>query len=479
MNQYTTERLSASKPNNLLPSTQQKALEQINHHAAGIDVGSRSHFVCVPENRDEKPVREFQSFTEDLEAMAAWLKSCGIETIAMESTGVYWVPVYEILVEHGFEVKLVDARQVKNVSGRKTDVLDCQWLQQLHTYGLLSGAFIPELSIRELRAYLRQRDRLIMNAATHIQHMQKALSQMNLQLHNVVDDITGVTGMTIIRAIIHGERDASILAQYRDKRCKNTKETIQKSLVGHYRPEHIFSLQQAVELYDIYQEKVKACDLKIETQLQTFEPQVDLSEYDRQPIRVQSRRARKYAPDFDIRGHLIQMTGVDLMMIPGIHTVNALTVISVIGTDMRAWPTSKHFESWLGLSPGNKVSGGKRLTGRSKKTNNAAASALRLAAQSLHRNQSALGAYFRRLRGRIGAPKAITATARKLAERIYLMLKYKREYIEMGQDYYEKQYQNRIIKNLTAKAAQFGLAVVPQALVPNQTALSTPYGLVT
>ncbi len=385
-------------------------------------------------------------------------------------------PVYEILVEYGFEVKLVDARQVKNVSGRKTDVMDCQWLQQLHTYGLLSGAFIPELSIRELRAYLRQRDMLIMNAATHIQHMQKALSQMNLQLHNVVDDITGVTGMKIIRAIIQGERDASILAQYRDKRCKNTKETIQKSLVGHYRPEHVFSLQQAVELYDVYQEKVKVCDLRIEKQLQSFESQVDISEYELQPIRVQSKKARKHAPDFDVRRYLIQMTGVDLIMIPGIHTVNALSIISAIGTDMSAWPTSKHFESWLGLCPGNKVSGGRRLGGRSKKTNNAAATALRLAAQSLHHSQSALGAYFRRLRGRIGAPKAITATARKLAERIYLMLKYKKEYIEMGQDYYEKQYESRIIKNLKAKAAQFGLTLVPQEQL---SVISTTCDLVT
>jgi len=430
-------------------------LEHINKMAAGIDIGSSSHFVAVPEGCDEITVRAFASFTTDLYALADWLKKCGVETVAMESTGVFWIPLYEILESRGFEVKLVDARHVKNVSGRKTDVLDCQWLQQLHTYGLLSGAFRPNDQVCALRAYMRQRGMLIKYAGMHIQHMQKALSQMNIQLLNVLSDITGETGMKIIRAIVAGERDPMILANYRDRRCKNSLEIIAKSLTGNYREEHIFSLIQALELYDSYKEKILACDQQIEEQLSLFHD----SPQGQGNTRVANKKSKAHCKNklsFDVSSHLIRMTGVDLTAIPGIEASTALKVISEVGLDLSRWKTSKQFASWLGLCPGNKVSGGKRLGGKSKRTSNFAASALRIAASTLHSSQSALGAFFRRLKSRLGAPKAITAAAHKIAIIMYEMIQNHVEYNEVGQDYYEKKYRDRIIKNLHSRAKMLG-----------------------
>ncbi len=442
-----------------------KHLEHINKMAAGIDIGSKSHFVAVPEGCDKVTVREFQSFTADLHELANWLEACGIETIAMESTGVFWIPLYELLESRGFEVKLVDARHVKNVSGRKTDVLDCQWLQQLHTYGLLGGAFRPDAQVCMLRAYLRQRSVLIKQASTDIQHMQKALSQMNVQLHNVISDITGDTGMRIIRAIVSGEHDPKILANHRDRRCKSTLKVIEKSLTGHYREEHIFALTQAVELYDVYQEKIAACDERIENQLSTFRErkEVDNEELKERAVKRKANGRSKNAPLFNLKLHLVRITGVDLTAIPGIEASGALKIISEIGLDLSRWKSSKQFASWLGLCPGNKVSGGKRLSGKSKRTSNYAASALRMSASTLHRSQSALGAFFRRLKSRIGAPKATTAAAHKLAVIIFNMLKNGVEYIESGQDYYEKQYRERIIKNLSMRAKTLGFDLVASA----------------
>lgn len=440
-----------------------KHLEHINKMAAGIDIGSKSHFVAVPEGCAEVCVREFASFTSDLYELANWLKSCGIETIAMESTGVYWIPLYELLESRGFEVKLVDARHVKNVSGRKTDVLDCQWLQQLHTYGLLNGAFRPQEQVCTLRAYLRQRSMLIQEAANHVQHMQKALSQMNLQLTNVISDITRDTGMKIIRAIITGERDAKILATHRDKRCKSSLEVIEKSLTGNYREEHVFNLMQTVELYDVYREKIVACDYKIEKQLTTFQD----SFIKRKPELLQTKentsKKKKNNLSFNAHLHLIRITGVDLTEIPGIEAASALKIISEIGLDLSRWQNSKRFASWLGLCPGTKVSGGKRLSGKSKRTANYASSILRIAASTLYRSTTALGAFSRRLKSRIGAPKAITATAHKLAVIIYMMLKDGTAYKDVGQDYYEKQYQERMIKNLSFRAKMLGFELVKTA----------------
>ena len=424
-----------------------KHLQHINPHAAGIDVGGRSHFVAVPEGSCEQPVREFSSFTDDLHRMADWLLACGVTTVAMESTGIYWIPVFEILESRGLEVRLVNARHVKNVPGRKSDVLDCQWLQRLHSYGLLEGAFRPTEQVCTLRAYVRQRMNLVRYAASHIQHMQKALSQMNLQLANVVADIAGVTGMRIIKAILAGERDALVLARLRDARCKNDESTIARSLQGNFRPEHLFSLKQAVDLYEFYQSQIAECDRQILDQLAGFD----------------AADGSGKAPPDSLEEALVRISGVDLTRIDGINTNITLKIISEIGTDMSRWKTAKHFASWLGLCPGTKISGGKPLSTKSKRVLNRAATALRLAAQSLLRSKSALGAYLRRQRARLGAPKAITATAHKLARLVYSMLKHGSAYVDVGQKHYEERYRSRVIQNLKRKAQDLGYELVDVA----------------
>ena len=464
MNKYTSKEPAQSK-NKLVNSKigLPKHLEHINTMAAGIDIGSKSHFVAVPEGCADICVREFQSFTSDLHELANWLESCGITTVAMESTGVYWIPLFELLESRGFEVLLTDARHVKNVSGRKSDVIDCQWLQQLHTYGLLSGAFRPSEQVCALRAYMRQRNMLIQQMSSHIQHMQKALSQMNIQLHNVISDITGETGMMIIRAIVNGERDPKLLATYRNYRCKSPLAIIEKSLTGNYREEHVFALSQALELFDTYQNKITACDEQIENKLSMFEDaKTDGKEKSTDDTKTNKKPVKKSknAPSFDLSSHLIRMVGVDLTTIPGLEAYSVLKIISEIGFDLNRWKSSKQFASWLGLCPGNKVSGGKRLSGKSKRTGNYAASALRMAASTLHHSQSALGAFFRRLKARIGAPKAITATAHKLAIIIFNMIQNQMEFVETGADYYEKQYRDRLIKNLNNRAKMLGFELV-------------------
>ncbi len=441
-----------------------KHLEHINRWAAGIDIGATSHFVAIPEGREEVTVREFKSFTPDLHRLAGWLKQCGIETIAMESTGVYWIPLYELLEEKGFEVKLVDARQVKNVSGRKTDVLDCQWLQQLHTYGLLNAAFRPTEEICALRSYVRQRSTLIQGTTMQIQHMQKALTQMNLQLQHVIADLTGETGMKIIRAIVGGERNPAKLASNRSHKCKNSLSTIEQALTGNYRAEHLFSLQQALEVYDFYLGKIAACDQEIERQLIKFT--IDQQSADTsKTISKKLKKASKNAPAFNLEMRLRGLTGINLMEVPGINSLSALSLIGEIGLDMTRWKGAKQFASWLGLAPGNKVSGGKRLSGKTKPSSNRAAATLRLAASTLYRSQTALGAYLRRLKSRLGPAKAITATAHKIAKIIYNMLRLGIGYKEAGQNYYEQQYQERIVKNLKKKAELFGFNLVEKPLV--------------
>ena len=437
-----------------------KHLEHINRWASGIDIGATSHFVAVPEGCSETTVREFKSVTPDLYALADWLKQCGIQTIAMESTGVYWIPVYELLEEKGFEVKLVDARQVKNVSGRKTDVLDCQWIQQLHTYGLLNGAFRPADEVCELRAYVRQRSMLVQSASRYIQHMQKALTQMNLQLHHVITDITGDTGMRVIRAIVKGERDPKILAENRDPRCKSSTGDIEAALTGNYRAEHVFTLKQSLELYDYFQEKVEACDHEIEKNLAEFSTNVTVIDISVEQLNPNKKKAGKNSPHFNIGRELHRLAGVDLLAVPGINSISALQLLGEIGFDMTRWKNPKQFASWLGLCPGNKVSGGKSLSGKTKPSHNRAAATLRMAASTLYRSPTSLGAYLRRLKSRKGPMKAITATAHKLAKIIYNMLRYGVEYEESGQGYYEEQYRDRMIKNLKRKAAEFGLSLV-------------------
>lgn len=433
-------------------------LQHVNLNAAGIDVGSTSHFVAVPEGRDTVTVREFATFTADLHTLAGWLEQCGVDTVVMESTGVYWIPLFELLEARGFEVLLVDARKVKNVSGRKSDVLDCQWLQQLHTFGLLQAAFRPSDEIVVLRSYLRQRAMLIQGATTHIQHMQKALQQMNLLLHHVVSDVTGVTGMAIIRAILVGERDPQRLAQHRDVRCKNSPEVIAKSLVGSYREDHLFALAQAVALYETYQAQLAACDERIETYLSSLDKLTD----EPPPPPDKPRQSPKgNQPRFDARTLLYQLSGVDLTRIDGIEAGSALSLLAEIGTDMSRFKSANHFASWLGLCPGTKVSGGKRLSSKTKPTANRAATILRVAAGSLHHSRSALGAFYRRMAGRLGAPKAITATAHKLARIVYSMLKHGSAYVDAGQDYYERQYKARVVETLTRRAKEMGFELVP------------------
>ena len=319
-------------------------LSQLNLNAAGIDVGATSHFVAVPADRAEQPVQEFEAFTADLYRLSDWLAACGVETVVMESTGVYWIPLFGVLEEQGFQVMLVDPRRIKNVPGRKTDVRDCQWLQQLHTYGLLSGAFRPDGDIRSLRSYLRQRAMLVEYASQHVQHMQKALTQMNLKLQHVIRDITGKTGMDIIEAIVRGERSPRTLASLRDPRTKADEKTIAKSLRGHWRQEHIFELTQALELYETYQDKIAQCDREIEVQLGRFEDRSD----GEPPAPNGKKRNQKNAPRFDVQGQLYRMTGVDLTRIDGVDAYTALKVVSEIGTDMTKWPTAKHFASWWG-----------------------------------------------------------------------------------------------------------------------------------
>jgi len=441
-------------------------LEQINLHAAGLDIGCEEIYACVPADRDEHSVRVFPTFTVDLHALADWLTACQIETVAMESTGVYWIPIYEILEARGFEVYLVNARHVKNVPGRKTDILDCQWIQQLHTYGLLRASFRPPEDICALRAMARHRDNLIRYRSAHIQHMQKALQLMNVKLTAVVSDITGVTGLSIIRAIVAGERDRYNLARFRQSGCAKSEEEIAKALEGNYKLEHVFVLKQALAQYDFYLQQIQECDAQMEAMYATLPPS-DPDDQGSPPPKRKGGKPRKNQAHFDLAASLHQVVGVDLTAIDGIDALTAQTIITEIGTDVSAWPTVKHFTSWLGLSPHNDKTGGKIIRSRTKKTQNRANLALRIAAHSLTRSQSAVGAFYRRMRAKHGPAKAITATAHKLARMVYFMLKNRAAYVDPGVTYYDQLYRDHTIRNLKRRAAALGLELVS---VPAQSA---------
>lgn len=434
--------------------------ESINPNAAGIDIGSVEHWVCVPAERTQDNVRRFGCYTPDLMAMAEWLLECRVDTVAMEATGVYWIPAFQILEAKGIEVKLVNAHHVKTVPGRKSDVLDCQWLQKLHTCGLLSGSFRPNDQICVLRSYIRQRDTLIKGAATHVQRMQKALIQMNLQLHKVVSDITGLTGMAIIRAIVAGEHNPQKLATLKHRRIQSSTAEIAKALTGDYRAEHLFVLQQELALYDIHQQQIKMCDGQIEQCLANFPAQTE----DSPPPRPgkQRKKPRGNEPNFDLHRHLYRMTGVDFTAIDGLNVLTVQTIISEVGLDPTRFPNVKHFTSWLGLCPGSRITGGKVKSSQTRQVVNRAATAFRLAAQSLSRSSSALGAFYRRLRGRLGAPKAITATAHKLARMFYRLWTTRQAYCDPGMDYYEQQYRERVVNNLKKRAHSMGFELVAQ-----------------
>jgi transposase len=431
-----------------------QALSLTHPNAAGIDIGSACHFVAVPPDRDDEPVREFPSFTADLERLADWLEACGVDTVAMESTGVYWIPLYELLDARGFSVLLVNARHVKNVSGRKSDVLDCQWLQQLISYGLLRGAFRPADGVCALRSLSRQREMLLKSQARHVQHMQKALTQMNIQLANVISDVAGETGQKILRAIVAGERDGQALAAMKNVRIRAGVDEIAKSLQGNWRAEHLFALKQALALFDFYGTQLAECDGEIEQQLQS------LQVHDGEPAKGKKRGRARNAPKFDLRTQLFKMCGVDLTRIDGIDITTALAVLSEVGADMSRFTTVKHFTSWLGLCPGTKITGGKVMSGKTKRCANRAAQALRLAAGALRSSHSALGAYFRRMCSRMDKPKAVTAAAHKLARLIYTMLTKGEEYTDQGQDYYEERYRQRVLWQLSKRAEKLGMKLV-------------------
>ena len=437
----------------------------IHDRAAGIDIGARFHVAAVPPNLCDEPVQTFQAFTGDIERMADWLVSMGIKTVALESTGVYWVPVYEVLEDRGLEVIVANARQARAVPGRKSDVNDAQWLQRLHACGLLRASFRPGRDIAALRTYLRLRERHLEYGAAHIQHMQKALTFMNLQLHHVVSDVTGVTGLKIIRAIVNGERDPQMLATMRDVRCKASTETVRAALVGNYQPEHVFALTQALALYDFYQARVDECDVEIERALLvlTADREVPAS-----PLPEPRHKTKQpNAVSFETRPLLYQLTGVDLTQIHGIGPYLALRLVGECGTDLSRWPTAKHFTSWLTLSPGCKISGGKVLSAHTRKTTNRVTAHLRLAAVTVGRTNTALGAFYRRLAARIGKAKAVTATARKIAVLFYNTMRFGMAYQDPGADHYESRYRERVVKQLHRRAAEFGFTLqeaVPQSV---------------
>ena len=435
---------------------------QIKQDVAGIDVGSEHHYVAVPDGRDPEPVRRFGSFTADLYRMVKWLLDCGIKSVVMQATGVYWFGLYQVLEDHGLAVTVTNARYTKTLPGRKTDVAECQWLQQLESFGLLTQSFRPTEEFRVLRSYMRQRENLVADIGICIQRIQKVLTEMNLQICNVLSDINGKSGMAILRAIVKGERDPYRLADLCDTRIRAPRQQVAESLEGTWQNELLFILKQQLEIHDALAAQVSQCDRQIETHLQTIQqkvvPEVIPMPAPRRPSKLLSR---KHTPQYDLRKYLYQITGVDLTQIDGIGEQIALTVVSEVGVDLSRWKTEKNFASWLGLSPTNEITGGKVIQRGTKKVVNRAATALRLAAQNLRTSQSFLGAKYRRFRGRMDAAKAITAMAHNLATLIYRMLKFGHNYTDKGMQFYEQRYRERQLQYLKKQAAKQGFQLTP------------------
>ena len=449
------------------PAAPWRGLKIVHPHAAGLDLALDEIWAAVPPDSTAEPVRVFGNLTPDLAALAEWLRACHVDTVAMEATGVYWIPVFEYLEHCGLQVFVVNARHLKNVPGRKSDRTDCQWIQELHSVGLLRGSFRPEAEVVALRAYLRHRAGLIEHRSAHIQHMQKALAQMNVQLTQAVTDITGVTGMAIIRAIVAGERDPHALAAVRQPGVKSSEAHIVKALTGHFRPEHVFALKQALALYDFYTAQLAECDAEIERQFSNLKPTVPPDDLPPLDPRDKRESHSNNGPNYDARTLLYRWTGVDLVAISGLNASTVQTILSEIGTDMTRWPTAKHFCSWLGLAPHNDISGGKVLRSRTLKTHNRAGQAFRMAAQSVSRStNSAFGAFYRRIRGRLGAKQAITATAHKMARAFYVMLKHHVPFHDLGGEEYERRAHEREMRNLRKRAAKLGMALVPTTAAP-------------
>jgi len=415
----------------------------MNPNAAGIDISTKEHYVAVPEGRSKESVRCFQSFTRDLHELAIWLKECKIETIAMESTGVYWYHLYTVLLDYGFEVYLVNAYHVKNVPGRKSDVSDARWLQQLHSFGLLNGCFQPDNLTRSLRNYVRQRKQLITQISREVQRMQKALEQMNIKLNNVIRDIQGKTGMAIISRILDGERDPQVLAQYRDPRIKASKEKLIKSLEGNWREEQIFNLKQAYAHYFFLQGQVAECDKECERLVN------DMSDEDIPKKEIKSGTKQKNNPDFNVSQHLYNALGVDVTQIYGIKSITALTVLSETGPNLKEkFPTEKQFLSWLNVVPDNKITGGKVISSRVKRKKNKAGLAFRDAANSLWKAHNPLGEYMRRKKAISGGRQAVVATARKIASIYYKMVTEGVEFDPQVLKFKTQEYLNRRLRYL-------------------------------
>jgi transposase len=433
---------------------QKKVVEfaMLNPDAAGVDIGSKEHWVAVPEGKDEQPIRRFGSFTEDLHAIAAWLKQCAIKTVAMESTGVYWIPLFLVLEEYGFEVYLVNAKHVKNVSGKKTDEKDCRWIQRLHSCGLLTASFQPDLKTRELRSYIRHKQNLIQSASTHVLRMQKAFEQMNIKLHHVITDITGKTGTKIIEAILAGQRDATELAKNADARVHpSKKEFIIKSLQGNWREEHLFELKQSYELYRFYQAKIWECDIEIQKIVSRY----GVPENKNIANESQESGNKKKKESAEAQ-YLRTIFGVDVTEIWGIKENMAIELLSEIGMDMSKWPTEKHFVSWLGLAPNTKVSGGKIISSKIPKKQNKAGQLFRMIAYVIQRSDHWLAVFYRRMRAKGGPKKAIVATARKLAIIFYKMVKNKEGFKPIDLEVYQQQYKEQKIKWLEKQALRLG-----------------------
>ena len=438
----------------------EQAWPVMNPHAAGVDLGSREHWVAVPEDRDPQPVRGFGTFTCDLEALADWLKACGITSVAMEATGVYWIALFQLLERRGFEVLLVNAKQIKNVSGRKSDVSDCRWIQRLHAYGLLGASFRPADSYCVVRSYLRYRDELTSARSVQTQHMQKALQQMNVQLTQVLSDINGQSGLAIIGAILQGERNPLHLAGLVDRRVRASPHQIAKALVGDYRAEHLFVLKMAFELYHTYEAKIEACDQELAVELAKLPDRVDGQT---QPLPAKVGQTKI---DEGLRLGLYLKMGVDLTAIEGFGPLVSLTFLTEVGPDLSKFKTEKHFASWLGLCPDNRISGGKVLSCRTRRVVNRLSDVLRLAATTLERSQTAMGAYYRRMKAKLGAAEGITATAHKLARILYRLVKHGEAYVREGMESYEKKYRERKVQSLRKAAESCGFDLIQKQPLP-------------
>lgn len=430
-------------------------------HAAGLDIGAEEIYVAVPSDHDQESVRCFSTFTCDLHALADWLQGCGIDTVAMESTGVYWIPIFQILESRGFEVFLVNAHYLKSVPGRKSDVSDCQWIQYLHSVGLLQGSFRPPDKICAVRTLWRHRQSLLQMAAEHILHMQKSLSQMNVQIHHVLSDITGLSGLAILDAILAGERDCVKLAQLCHAGVKSPREKVAQALEGDYRAEHLFVLRQSLEGYRYYQDRIAELDREIQLGMRDVASPQEVAK--QAPPRTKRTRYQRQAndPAFDLRAELYRIAGVDLTDIPGVSTLTAQVVLSEIGPDVSRFRNASAFASWLGLCPEKRVRGGKVLSCKTRKVKSRAAIALRLGAHSLCRAKDYFGEFFRRMRAKLGAAQATTATAHKIARVIYHVLRTKTPYTETIFHACDEQARQRAESRLRKHAAQLGFQVVP------------------